>query len=147
MAETPRQSAPQKYQVPGAGAPTAGGPASTTVLIVDDDADITRYVGAVLASRGIQTIVAYDPTQGFLAAERQQPRLILVDWHMPAGGGPELLRKLRDNPRTVGIPVIVVTGDSAPNLPEEAAALGARLFFHKPLDPERLVEIVVEFGR
>jgi CheY-like chemotaxis protein len=117
-----------------------------SVLIVDDDADITRYVGAVLASRGIQTIAAYDAKEGFQAALHRQPRLILVDWHMPAGGGPELLRALRADPQTSGIPVIVVTSDSAPNLPHEAAALGAQLF-HKPLDPERLADIVAQFGR
>lgn len=116
------------------------------VLIVDDDADINRYVGAVLGSRGIKAIAAYDAKQGFLAALQQQPRLILVDWHMPAGGGLELLHALRDDPKTSGIPVIVVTGDSAPNITHEAAALGARLF-HKPLDPERLAEIVEEFLR
>ncbi len=59
---------------------TAGAP----VLIVDDDPDINRYVGAVLGSRGIKAVTAYDAKQGFLVALQQQPRLILVDWHMPA---------------------------------------------------------------
>ncbi|HTS89223.1 MAG TPA: response regulator [Gemmatimonadales bacterium] len=142
MSEGPRNSRPLRYDLAGtAGDGPASGPAGT-VLVVDDDSDVTRFIGAVLASRGLATVAAYDPIQGFLVAQRQHPRLILVDWHMPAGGGPQLLRRLRDSPKTATIPVIVITSDSSPNLPDEARALGARLFVHKPLDPERLVEAV-----
>jgi CheY-like chemotaxis protein len=142
MPKGPRKSLGLKYDLAGTsregGEPVAG----TVVLVVDDDADITRWASAVLASRGMTAVAAYDPIQGFLVAQRQNPSLILVDWHMPAGGGPQLLRKLRDNPKTAQIPVIVVTADSAPNIRDEAAALGAKMFLHKPLDPDNLVELI-----
>lgn len=114
----------------------------TVVLVVDDDTDITRWASAVLGSRGITAISAYDASQGFLVAQRNTPSLILVDWHMPAGGGPQLLRTLREDPKTAQIPVIVVTADSAPNIRAEATALGAQLFLHKPLDPDALVDVI-----
>jgi CheY-like chemotaxis protein len=114
----------------------------TAVLVVDDDAEITRFIGAVLRSRGHPTISAYDAADGFQVAQRQQPKLILVDWHMPQGGGPELLRRLRADQTTAAIPIVVVTGDSAPNIREEAASLGARRFLHKPLDPDSLADVV-----
>jgi CheY-like chemotaxis protein len=142
MAEAPRKSPRLEYDLSGtvkAGGETPSGP---MVLVVDDDNDIIRWASAVLGSRGITAVAAYDPIQGFLAARRQRPRLILVDWHMPAGGGPELLRKLREDARTAQIPVIVVTADSTPNIREEAAAFGAKHFLHKPLDADRLVEII-----
>lgn len=143
MADAPRKSLQLKYDLAGTTAPGApDSPSKSVVLVVDDDSDITRYMAAVLASRGMSAVSAYDAVQGFLVAQRQNPRLIVVDWHMPAGGGAQLLRKLRDNPKTAGIPVIVVTADSAPNLREEASALGARVFLHKPLDPERLIEAI-----
>ena len=123
----------------------SAGEAGRWILVVDDDADITRFVGAVLGSRGYQTVSAFDAAQGFTAAEQLRPRLILVDWHMPAGGGQEMLRQLRENPHTSSIPVIVVTNDSAPNLRGEAAALGAKLFLHKPLDPDQLADLVGQF--
>ena len=142
MSEAPRKSLRLEYDLAGTtkegGEPVSG----TVVLVVDDDTAVTRWASAVLGSRGIAAVAAYDPIQGFLVAQRQVPRLILVDWHMPAGGGPQLLRKLRDNPKTAQIPVIVVTADSAPNIREEAAALGAKHFLHKPLDPDRLVEVI-----
>jgi len=145
MADAPRKSLQLKYDLAGTGPQPAGDDPTRCILVVDDDADITRFIGAVLGSRGIRTVSAYDAIQGFLVAQKQHPRLILVDWHMPAGGGAQLLRKLRDNQQTASIPVVVVTSDSAPNLPEEAASLGAKLFLHKPLDPERLADLVAQF--
>lgn len=124
--------------------PTGAGQAHSAILVVDDDADMTRFIGAVLQSRGHVTLSAYDAIQGFMVAQRQRPKLVLVDWHMPAGGGPELLRKLRDNPATAATPTIVITSDAMPNLPAEAAALGAKTFLHKPIDPDKLVDVVAK---
>ena len=146
MNEAPRKSGQLRYELAGHAASVSGAPSGPSVLVVDDDSDITRFIGAVLGSRGITTVSAYDAIQGFLVAQKQHPKLILVDWHMPAGGGQQLLRKLRDHPKTADIPDIVVTADSAPNLPEEAAALGAKLFLHKPLDPDRLAELVAKLS-
>jgi two-component system chemotaxis response regulator CheY len=145
MADAPRKSLQLKYDLAGTGPQQAADEPSRCILVVDDDAEITRFIGAVLGSRGIRTVSAYDAIQGFLVAQKQHPRLILVDWHMPAGGGAQLLRKLRDNQQTASIPVVVVTSDSAPNLREEAASLGAKFFLHKPLDPERLADLVAQF--
>jgi two-component system chemotaxis response regulator CheY len=145
MGEAPRKSLQLKNGLAGPDRNEAASESSRTILVVDDDADITRFFSAVLASRGFKTVSAYDPVQGFLLAQKQRPQLIVVDWHMPAGGGPEMLRKLRENQHTSSIPVVVVTSDSAPNLRAEATALGAKLFLHKPLDPDRLVEVVGRF--
>ena len=145
MADAPRKSPQLEAEHAGTDPQEAAGDAGRCVLVVDDDADVTRFIGAVLASRGLRTVSAHDPLQGFLVAQRERPGLILVDWHMPAGGGPEMLRRLRATHHTASIPVIVVTSDSAPNLRREAAALGAKLFLHKPLDSDRLAEVVGQF--
>ncbi|MBK7351170.1 MAG: response regulator [Gemmatimonadales bacterium] len=139
MSDERRPSIQLKYQLAGTGTQA---PAGNTVLVVDDDADMTRLIGAMLATRGLTAVSAYDAIQGFLVAQRQHPKFILVDWHMPAGGGPQLLRKLKDNPATHGIPVVVVTADGSPAIPEEAMALGARGVLHKPIDTDHFVEVV-----
>lgn len=141
MREGPRPSIQLKYQLAGTGV-RAG--VSAAVLVVDDDADMTRLLSALLASRGLHAVSAYDAIQGFMVAQKQHPRFILVDWHMPAGGGPQLLRQLKDHPSTHHIPVVVVTADGSPAIPEEAAALGARGVLHKPIDADRFVELVKE---
>jgi len=147
MGQAPRKSAPHSPKLVGGSSMKTDSAARGPVLVVDDDVDITRFIGAVLSSRGVPNVSAFDPVQGFAIAQRQHPRLILVDWHMPAGGGALLLRQLRENAGTAQIPIIVVTTDSAPNLPAEAAALGARSLIHKPLDPDRLVEAIGEYVR
>lgn len=141
MTRESRPTTQLKYQLAGTGTFKAGVPPSALALIVDDDADMTRFVGAVLSSRGIATVAAYDAIQGFLVAQRQQPKLIFVDWHMPAGGGQQLLRKLRDNARTSAIPVYVITADDAPGIPVEAESLGAKGVLRKPLEPAALLAL------
>lgn len=141
MIREPRPTTQLKYQLAGTGTFKAGAPPTALVLIVDDDADMTRFVSTVLASGGIATVAAYDAIQGFLVAQRQLPKLIFVDWHMPAGGGPQVLRKLHDHPRTAAIPVYVITADGASEIPAEAAALGARGVLRKPLDPASLLAL------
>lgn len=139
MEERRRPSAGLKYELAGTGPQRAIG---ATVLVVDDDAEMTRLIGAVLASRGLATVSAYDAVQGFMVAQRLQPKFILVDWHMPAGGGLQLLRQLHNNHVTASIPVVVVTGDGSPAIKDEAVALGARGVLHKPIDTASFVELV-----
>lgn len=139
MSQVRRQSTQLRYELAGTGRFKAGAPPGVLALVVDDDVDITRFVSGILATKEIATIAAYDAIQGFLVAQRQQPRVIMVDWHMPAGGGAQLLRKLRDNPRTSAIPVLVITADEAASLPLEAESLGARGLLRKPLDPAALL--------
>ncbi len=146
MAEVPRKSVQYRSQ-PGGSASSgeSASPPRSLVLVVDDDGDIARFMSAVLASRGMSAVSAGDAELGFQLAQREHPAIILVDWHMPAGGGARLLQLLKADPNTASIPVIVVTADSAPNLKAEASALGAKLFLHKPLEADRLIEAIRRF--
>ncbi len=134
-----------KYELAGTNpqrlthAPPAAGP---RVLIVDDDPDMTRLLGAALAGAGLQCLAAYDALQGMVVATREAPAVIVVDLHMPAGGGLKLLEKLRASVKTANTPVLVVTADTASDLPSRALALGARGFLTKPLDPARLLDAI-----
>ena len=148
--DAPRVTTPLKYQLAGTGtqralSPHAPRPTGPLVLVVDDDADMVRFIGAVLQSQGVETVAAFDAIQGFLVAQRQLPAAILVDWHMPAGGGPQLLRRLRDQARTSAIPVVVITADTSEVIPEQATCLGARALLAKPVTPEQLFEAVRAF--
>jgi two-component system phosphate regulon response regulator PhoB len=136
-----------KYQLAGTGtqralSPHAPQPMGPLVLVVDDDADMVRFIGAVLKGHGVETVAAFDAIQGFLVAQRQLPAAILVDWHMPAGGGPQLLRRLRDQARTSAIPVVVVTADTSELIPEQALSLGAQALLVKPIAADQLFEAI-----
>ncbi len=142
VAEGPRPSGQLRYNLAGEGAQKAPAGSPACVLVVDDDPDITRLIKAALATRGVGCIAAYDAMQGFLVAQRNHPILVLVDWHMPAGGGQLLIRKLHSHTPTKNIPVYVVTGDTSPAIDTEATTQGAKGVLRKPIDPMQLLDLL-----
>jgi CheY-like chemotaxis protein len=151
MVEQPPRGRPSlKYELAGTGALRAGhghAPGSTgpRVLVVDDDPDMTRLIGVALSKVGATSLAAYDALQGMVVAQKEQPSVIIVDLHMPAGGGLKLLEKLKASAKTAQIPVLVVTADTASELPRRAELLGARGFLRKPIDLTHLVEVVAPY--
>lgn len=80
------------------------------VLLVDDDNDVNRMLASRLAKCGIDVTYAPDATQGFRMACRDEPAVIVTDYHMPNGDAQYFLTKLRAEKTTSGIPVIVLSG-------------------------------------
>lgn len=114
------------------------------VLIIDDDRDFTALASSHLRGAGYETLVAFDPVQGFMVAQRESPQVIVLDVNLPAGGGVPLLQKLRATARTNGIPVVVVTGKRSPPSEADVKAEGAAAFLTKPVDQLTLVLQVKE---
>ena len=140
----------RKYQLAGTAVPRAAfsqaaAPTGPRVLVVDDDPDMTRLITGALSSSGVSSLAAYDAMQGMVVATRELPSVIIIDLHMPAGGGLKLLEKLKASARTAFIPVLVMTADTAVDLPQRAAERGARGFLRKPVDLGRLVEVIAPF--
>jgi len=75
-------------------------------------------------------------------AQRESPALILLDLSMPAGGGMQLLDKLRDSRKTQNVPVIVVTGTGGPGVEADTKAKGVIAVITKPVDSKALIEQV-----
>jgi len=80
------------------------------VLLVDDDSDVNRMLASRLAKCGIDATYAPDATQGFRMACRDEPAVIVTDYHMPNGDALHLLTRLRAEKATSNIPVIVLSG-------------------------------------
>jgi len=80
------------------------------VLLVDDDAEIQRFLASRLEKLGLELIYAADATQGFRMACREDPVVIVADYFMTNGDAQYLLTKLRTNPTTGNVPVVVWTG-------------------------------------
>jgi|tagenome__1003787_1003787.scaffolds.fasta_scaffold20660369_2 two-component system response regulator CpxR len=114
------------------------------ILIADDDKVHVHLLTTLLKRRGFGVAVAYDGLQAWSTALRTMPDAILLDIHMPAGTGFEVLRKLKTSSKTSQIPVIVVSGsvDAAEIVTIES--LGADRFVRKPADPEQLFELLRE---
>src|SRR6201981_2030281 len=116
--------------------------AGESVLVVDGDAFIARLLEIELKAAGYEVRVASDGLQALELAQARSPDLVLADVMMPNMDGFELTRRLRQDPRTAAVSIIMLTarGLSADKL--EGFAIGADTYIHKPFDtPELLARI------
>ncbi|MCS7059769.1 MAG: response regulator [Anaerolineae bacterium] len=110
-----------------------------TVLAIDDNLDALHLFQRYLAGSRYALIGARDPLRGLALAEEIRPRVIVLDVMLPGLDGWELLGRLRENPATQRIPVVICT-----ILPQEdlALTLGAAGFLRKPVSRERLLAVL-----
>jgi signal transduction histidine kinase/DNA-binding response OmpR family regulator len=114
-----------------------GDGASRRVLVVDDNADVRRYLRQVLTP-AYEILTAADGREGVRVAREALPDVILADVMMPEMNGMDMTRRLKSDPETAAIPVIMVTARSATE--DEVAGLreGADDFVTKPFDADVL---------
>ena len=106
-----------------------------SVLIVDDEPNIRRMVGALLGAEGFEVHDAPDATAGLARAMEIEPDLVLLDLMMPnPTDGLDLLEKLRE--RYPDLPVVMMSGRAGLADAVKATRLGAVNFLEKPLTPE-----------
>ena len=127
--------------VPGVGKDKRTAP-RRKLLIIDDDRAFVVLAAAILRDAGFLVLEAHDAMQGFMYAQQDPPAIILLDMQMPAGGGMNLLQKVREVPRLRSIPIIVVTASTEEELVATVQARGAVDVLRKPVDRDRLVSMV-----
>jgi CheY-like chemotaxis protein len=102
------------------------------VLVVDDEADVRRFLIAVLEKRGHETLTAADGREAFEIVEREHPDLVILDLQMPDQSGTDFYRRLAKHKALQDTPIIVVSGLAGRHLAvREPVAV-----FDKPIDPE-----------
>jgi len=114
-----------------------------TVLYIEDNMSNLRLVERILGRRpGVRLISAMRPELGLELAGEHHPDLVLLDLHLPDMPGETVLRRLQTNPRTAGIPVVILSADARPSLIERLLEQGARGFLTKPLAVKELLELL-----
>lgn len=108
-----------------------------TVLIVDDEASIRRFLRHLLEQEGYDVLEAANGKEAIGRCEREQPDLVLLDLRLPDMTGFEILSELKEKPETTEIPVIIL---SIIQDREEGFRLGASDYLTKPVDRDRLME-------
>ena len=109
------------------------------VLCVEDDDDIRRILRLSLEKIGRMTVeLVADPTSAIDSMLASKPQLVMLDWMMPGGDGPAILRKMRENPDTRAIPIVFVTAKASQRELAELRALGAAGAISKPFAPKDL---------
>jgi CheY-like chemotaxis protein len=121
-------------------------PPAGNVLIVEDDPETREMLRQLLAIEGFYTVAAGDGLEALhvLRTVRhrapQTPCLVLLDLKMPRLGGNEFRRAQLGDPTVADVPVAVMSG--ATDVNQLAAAMGAVATLTKPLDVDRLLEVV-----
>lgn len=125
--------------------------AHAKVLLVEDSKFLRLTNERILTRAGFKVFTAADGEEALRVANLKLPDIILLDLMLPKLSGQEVLRALKKNPATMGIPVVVLTSLSQKN-EEKLISEGATAYFEKSLlgldqSPERLastVETVLE---
>lgn len=114
------------------------------ILVVDDDKHAAAMVKAVLLSAdpAIQIETAHDGFAAGQTVEKFEPHIIILDLIMPGVDGYQLCKTLKNDPATVAVRIIAVTGDPKPTAAAEIVRLGAEVCLAKPLQKEQLLSAV-----
>lgn len=102
------------------------------VLCVDDDIEFTNLLKLRLNALGVDVLQAFTGMSGYRFAFTHEAQAIILDHDMPDGNGEYVLRRLKENPVTKDIPVIVLTGRKDQALARRIYNLGANRFLTKP---------------
>jgi len=112
------------------------------ILIVDDSPTEQYVLAQHLQNAGHQTVTANDGEEGLIAAKNEQPDLVLMDVVMPGLNGFQATRKLKRDPATAQMPVIIVTTKDQDTDREWGLRQGASDYLVKPVEAAELLDKV-----
>jgi pilus assembly protein CpaE len=112
------------------------------ILVVDDDLDSLKLIGLMLQRNGYEVIAANAGNQALTRALNDQPDLIILDVMMPDMNGYEVSRRLRKNPSTQNIPIIMFTAKTLIDDKVAGFEAGADDYLTKPTHPAELASRV-----
>jgi two-component system cell cycle response regulator len=112
------------------------------ILTVDDDKVIRLVVSTAFRPFACKVLEAADGMEGLALVDRERPDLILLDLDMPVMDGAEMLTRLKANPKTRNIPVLMLTANSRRDSVARILRLGVKDYLVKPFTPDVMLERV-----
>lgn len=126
-----------------------------SIIMVEDDGGHARLIEKNLRRAGISNPITHLVTGAQAVdyffgengvAKRIEPMLVLLDLNLPELDGYEVLHRLKDDPRTHSIPVIVLTTTDNPREIDRCYELGCNVYVTKPVDYEAFAEAIRKLG-
>ena len=115
------------------------------ILIIEDDPLMLRMYQKIFKFEGYEVTVASNGEEGIDQTRKEKPTLILLDIMMPKMNGLEVLDKLKNDPVTKKIPIVMLTNLAGSNDAEKALTLGAVKYIVKSeFDPKQVTNMVKE---
>ncbi len=115
------------------------GHAVPIVMVVDDSLTVRKVTSRNLSRYGMEVMMAKDGIDAMEQIRKTIPDLMLVDIEMPRMDGYELTSKIRSDPATKDIPIVIITSRSGEKHRERALELGANAYLSKPYQEEELI--------
>ena len=106
----------------------------TPILVADDDPDILKLIERRLGMRGYEVATASNGAEALEAVAAATPEAIVLDWLMPTMSGVEVCAKLKADPETAAIPIVLLTAKAADSDIDEGARAGADGYLTKPFE-------------
>ncbi|HEY2986430.1 MAG TPA: response regulator [Candidatus Binatia bacterium] len=113
-----------------------------TILYVEDNEYNLKIVRQLLSRTAYKLIEATDGEQGVATALRDIPDLILMDIQLPKLSGLDATRRLRTDPKTAHVPIVVITSFALSGDSEKAKEAGASAYLAKPYSPRELLQMI-----
>ena len=114
------------------------------ILVVDDESSMRLLITASLEDENYELYEAEDGNKGLEMARKYLPDLIILDMMMPGITGLEVCQKLRSNPETSKITVLMLTAKGQQKDQQDALGAGVDFYMAKPFSPSKLIIKVKE---
>jgi CheY-like chemotaxis protein len=118
---------------------------SRRILVVDDDPRLLHVVSMYLNIEGYEVETAPNGEEGLRIVEQRRPDLVIFDVMMPGIDGLEACRRIKSNPETRDVPVVLFTALSRTDDVEQGRAAGANRFINKPFSLIGLGAVIRSF--
>jgi chemosensory pili system protein ChpA (sensor histidine kinase/response regulator) len=117
------------------------------VMVVDDSLTVRKITGRLLEREGYRVLTAKDGVDALEQLRGERPAVMLVDIEMPRMDGFDLTRNVRGDPRTMDIPIIMISSRTAPKHRSRASELGVNAFLGKPYEEAELLQQIATLVR
>ncbi len=111
-----------------------------TILVVDDEPNIRQMLSMLLTLNGFAVDEAIDGLQALDKVHENMPSLMILDVMMPNLDGISVCKRLRADPETVHLPIIILSGKTHLNADVEGLAAGADYYMFKPMKIDELLD-------
>ncbi len=142
----PAIAAPQEAPPAPAGPATVSEADKPRILLIEDNDDGREMMAMMLEAQGYTVLPAADGPQGLAVAAAQLPAIALIDIGLPGIDGYEVARRLRADPATAVIRLVALTGYGLETDRQHALAAGFDSHLVKPVDLQRLLEVLEHAG-
>jgi chemosensory pili system protein ChpA (sensor histidine kinase/response regulator) len=109
------------------------------IMVVDDSITVRKITSRLLEREGYRVITARDGVDALEQLKKERPAVMLIDIEMPRMDGFDLTRNVRGDPRTMEIPIIVISSRTAPKHRSRASELGVNAYLGKPYEESELL--------